>query len=62
MKDNSTPIIPLSPSPVNKTARCERGCDELAPRRQTIELLRQFARAYSCVATLPPAIGAIVAN
>lgn len=62
MKDNSTPILPLTPSPMNRAPKCSRGGSDLTPRRQTLALLRQFARAYSCVTTLPPTLGAIVAN
>lgn len=32
------------------------------PRKSTISLLRQFARAYTCAATMPVAIGCFVAN
>lgn len=34
----------------------------LSPRRSTILFLRQYARAYSCVATLPSSLGSFVAN
>jgi|GEM_PF-232881 len=32
------------------------------PRRSTVLFLRQFARAYSCTASVPVAIGGFVAN
>lgn len=58
MKLNSTPALP---DIKNANAR-QRKPQSLSPRRSTILMLRQFARAYSCAATLPATLGAIVAN
>lgn len=33
-----------------------------APRKSTIALLQQFARAYSCAATMPVSLGSFIAN
>lgn len=38
------------------------GTSQMRPRRQTMAFIRQFARAYSCSASLPPALGAFIAN
>lgn len=36
--------------------------NERRPRRSTVMMIRQFARAYSCSPTLPPALGSFIAN
>jgi hypothetical protein len=59
MKINSTPLI--LPETKNSNAR-QRKAQSLSPRRSTIMMLRQFARAYSCATTLPAALGSMIAN
>lgn len=57
MKNISTPSIPAD------TATPKPGQRRMpAPRKSTIQTLRQFARAYSCVPSLPVSIGGLIAN
>jgi hypothetical protein len=57
MKNVSTPLIPAGITSKQRAPRREP-----APRKSTITFLQQFARAYSCAAALPTAIGSFVAN
>lgn len=56
MKNVSTPLKTTG----NMLPSSQR--HQSAPRKSTILLIRQFARAYSCPATLPVALGSFVAN
>ncbi len=47
---------------MNHTCQRGRHTSAAAPRRITLAVIRQFARAYSCAQTLPPSLGAVVAN
>lgn len=62
MKNDSTHLIPSSSSDMNHTCQRGRHTSAAAPRRITLAVIRQFARAYSCAQTLPPSLGAVVAN
>ncbi|MDE6283172.1 MAG: hypothetical protein K2L97_04185 [Muribaculaceae bacterium] len=59
MKNDSTPLIPQAMKTANYN---HRRLHSVTPRRSTILLLRQFARAYSCAPTLPASLGSLVAN
>ncbi|MDE6359869.1 MAG: hypothetical protein K2L39_01415 [Muribaculaceae bacterium] len=59
MKNDSTQLFP---SAMKSAAPRRRRPQGLSPRRSTILFLRQYARAYSCVATLPSSLGSFVAN
>lgn len=57
MKDVSTP------SKNNGTEPCTRPRHNPAsPRKSTLILIRQFARAYSCQPAMPVALGSFIAN
>ncbi|MDE5942398.1 MAG: hypothetical protein K2H14_09845 [Muribaculaceae bacterium] len=57
MKNVSTPLIPAGmTSPKRPLRRMP------APRKSTIMQLQQFARSYTCVPSMPVALGAFVAN
>lgn len=62
MKNDSTHLIPSSSSAMNHACLHGRRSSAAAPRRVTIAAIRQFARSYSCAATLPPSLGCFVAN
>lgn len=59
MKNDSTPLLPPAMKTLNSRHNRPKG---MSPRRSTLILLRQFARAYSCAPALPPALGSFVAN
>lgn len=57
MKNVSTPLIHAGmPSAKYQQRRMPR------PRQSTIQLLQQFARAYSCASSMPVSVGGFVAN
>lgn len=58
MKNCSTPS---TPSAMKSASPCRR-TPALAPRKSTIFILKQFARNYSCAATLPATLGSMIAN
>lgn len=57
MKNVSTPLIPAGLASVKHQQRRMP-----APRKSTVQLLQQFARAYSCASSLPVSLGGFVAN
>ncbi len=57
MKNVSTPLIPVG---ITSAKHQQRRMP--APRKSTIQVLQQFARAYSCAASVPVALGGFVAN
>lgn len=57
MKNDSTSL-----KSVKVTNSSHSAVVQPAPKKSTIALLRQFARAYSCAATVPVALGSFVAN
>ena len=59
MKNDSTPLKSEVMSSATVAGQQPEKC---APRKSTIALPRQFARAYTCAATVPVAIGSFVAN
>ncbi len=62
MKNDSTHLIHSSSSDMNHTCLHGRRSSAATPRRMTLAAIRQFARAYTCAATLPPSLGCFVAN
>ncbi len=63
MKNDFTPSIPAMNHHSRRTPRRANSDQGLHhPRRSTVMFIRQFARAYSCTPSLPPSLGAFIAN
>jgi hypothetical protein len=62
MDKTSTPLTTNSLPSLKSVNTRQRKSQSLSPRRSTILMLKQFARSYSSIQTLPIVIGSIVAN
>ncbi len=60
MSNVSTPLRTSGSSATRSVGRAKEY--QPGPRKTTIAMLRQFARAYTCVPALPVALGSFVAN
>lgn len=57
MKNCSTPL-----SPTSATHHEKQAFDHAGPRKDTLEMIRRFARIYMAVPSVPAPLNGIVAN